>query len=229
MYSKDNMQEDNPFSRDGGSIPPPDAPQPFARETQKSGRDGWRGALSTILILIAAPLIALALTAYVFQSYEVDGPSMETTLHNKDRLIVLKVPRTWAQITGNDYIPNRGDVIIFVERNVQQSIGGAYEKQLVKRVIGLPGDRVVVKDGAITIYNDEFPSGFSPDQNSEWAEAIKTTTGDIDIVVDPGHVFVCGDNRNNSLDSRIFGPVPAEDIVGKLILRIFPVDQITAF
>lgn len=229
MYSKDNMQEDNPFLRDGGSIPPPDAPQPFAREAQKSGRDGWRGALSTILILIAAPLIALALTAYVFQSYEVDGPSMETTLHNKDRLIVLKVPRTWAQITGNDYIPNRGDVIIFVERNVQQSIGGAYEKQLVKRVIGLPGDRVVVKDGAITIYNDEFPSGFSPDQNSEWAEAIKTTTGDIDIVIDPGHVFVCGDNRNNSLDSRIFGPVPAEDIVGKLILRIFPVDQITAF
>lgn len=223
------MQEENPFSQNGGSIPPPDAPQPFARDAKERGRDGLKSALSTILILIAAPLIALALTAFVFQSYEVDGPSMETTLHNKDRLIVMKVPRTWARITGNDYIPNRGDVIIFVERNVQQSIGGAYEKQLVKRVIGLPGDRVVVKDGVITVYNKEFPNGFHPDETGGWSDAIKTTSGDVDITIDPGYVFVCGDNRSNSLDSRIFGPVPAQDIVGKLILRIYPVDQITAF
>src|SRR6266702_4799807 len=79
-------------------------------EPQQKKSDGWKSALSTIFILIAAPLVALALTAFVFQSYEVDGPSMQSTLQNHDRLIVLKVPRTIARITGHDFIPNRGDV-----------------------------------------------------------------------------------------------------------------------
>ena len=70
---------------------------------------------STIFILLLAPAIAVLLTLFVFQSYQVDGPSMEATLQNNDRLIVWKLPRTWAKVTGHQYIPKRGDVIILNE------------------------------------------------------------------------------------------------------------------
>src|ERR1019366_8116351 len=79
--------------------------------SQKS--DGFRNIVSTLLVLFIAPVVALLLTAFVFQSYQVDGPSMETTLQNDNRLIVWKVARSWSRITGHPYIPNRGDIIIF--------------------------------------------------------------------------------------------------------------------
>jgi signal peptidase I len=198
-------------------------PEPPKPKQKKS--EGWRSALSTIFILIAAPLVALALTAFVFQSYEVDGPSMETTLQNHDRLIVLKVPRTIARITGNDYIPSRGDVIVFVKAGLQEYGDVQSEKQLIKRVIGLPGDRVVVKDGAITIYNKEHPAGFNPDAGKDWGKDIQTTPGETDVTITEGQVFVSGDNRTNSLDSRYFGPIAAHDIVGKLVVRVFPLNK----
>jgi signal peptidase I len=186
-----------------------------------SQRSGLRNILSTVGILLAAPLIAVALTAFVFQSYEVDGPSMETTLQNHDRLIVWKIPRTISRITHHDYIPNRGDVVIFVRHDLFED--GGNEKQLIKRVVALPGERVVVANGKITVYNKENPNGFNPDENQEFtANLAKPTIGDTDIVVPPGEVFVCGDNRVNSLDSRSFGTVPSHDLVGRMVLRIYP-------
>lgn len=207
---------------------PQDQPVPVVADGS-SKKQRLSGVVSTILILIAAPLVALFLTAFVFQSYEVDGQSMETTLSNRDRLIVLKVQRTIARITGNSYIPHRGDVIIFVRHDLAEYGDASSDKQLIKRVIGLPGDRVVVRDGKITVYNTAHPDGFNPDQNSPWEQAIITTPGDVDLVVPDGHVFACGDNRTNSLDSRVFGPVAADDIVGKLALRVFPFKQSHAF
>lgn len=194
-------------------------------------KSAWLSVLSTIAIFVAAPLVALFLIAFVFQSYEVDGPSMQTTLENHDRLIVWKVPRTLAKITGHPYIPNRGDVIIFTKHGLPDAYGHD-EKQLIKRVLGLPGDRVVVSDGKITIYNQEHPDGFNPDVGHEWTKNIASvTTGDIDMIVPEGQVFVFGDNRTNSLDSRApqVGTVPAKDIVGKLSFRIFPVNAFKSF
>src|SRR5690242_13020214 len=75
---------------------------------------------STTAILGSAFAIALLLIAYVFQSYAVDGPSMQVTLHDKDRLIVWKVPRTWARITHHQYVPNRGDVVIFEQSGLSE-------------------------------------------------------------------------------------------------------------
>jgi len=205
----------------------PPTPTP-ATPVVRSRHDGAKSIISTVLILLAAPLIALTLTAFVFQSYEVDGPSMETTLENKDRLIVIKTERTWARITGHDYIPNRGDVIIFVKRGlIDQSQG--QDKQLIKRVIGLPGDHVVVSNGILTIYNKAHPKGFQPDKTLSYGSVITTTGGTVDLVVPPGEIFVCGDNRANSLDSRIFGTVPAHDIVGKLAIRLLPLSQAKRF
>ncbi|HEX9153692.1 MAG TPA: signal peptidase I, partial [Candidatus Saccharimonadales bacterium] len=175
-----------------------------------------------------APIIALFLTAFVFQSYQVDGPSMETTLFNGDRLVVLKVPRTWSRITGNAYVPNRGDVIIFHESEMS-SFGQDSNKQLIKRVIALPGERIVVKNNKATVYNKANPKGFQPDQTLPYGSVIENTTGDIDKVVEKNHIFVLGDNRDNSLDSRAFGAVNTKDIVGKLILRVWPAGDMKAF
>src|SRR3990167_778956 len=102
-------------------------------------RDSKKSIISTIIILIAAPLIALSLTTFVFQSYEVDGPSMETTLQIHDRLVVLKTGKTWSKIRGKSFIPKRGEIIIFSLNGSEES--GEGDRQLIKRVIGLPGDR----------------------------------------------------------------------------------------
>lgn len=192
--------------------------------TSKKQPSALKGALSTIAILIAAPLIALFLTAFVFQSYEVDGPSMETTLQNRDRLIVWKVPRTISRLTKNEAVPSRGDVIVFVKHGLYEDGGTGAEKQLIKRVVGIPGDRVVVADGNITVYNSEHPEGFNPDQEHEFTSRIvQPTPGEVDTTVGAGEVFVVGDNRQNSLDSRTFGTISTHDIVGKMVLRIFPI------
>lgn len=175
-----------------------------------------------------APLIALFLITFVFQSYLVDGPSMETTLYNNDRLIVWKVPRTWARITGNDYIPKRGDVVVFTEPDLSK-FGQDPGKQLIKRVIGLPGERVVVKDATITIFNKEHPAGFQPDKTLGYEAVVSDNTTDIDVTIPQGKLYVVGDNRPNSLDSRAFGPIDADDVVGKLIIRILPLGDITRF
>src|SRR5579871_2481215 len=76
-----------------------------------SRRSGWRDLGSTVLILGMAVFVAFLIIAFVFRSYEVDGPSMESTLQNSDKLIIWKVPRTVSDITGHPYIPNRGDII----------------------------------------------------------------------------------------------------------------------
>ena len=197
-------------------------------DSDKEESSGIRGALSTIAILVIAPLIALLLTAFVFQSYEVDGPSMETTLQNHDRLIVYKLPKTFARITGGHFIPKRYDIIIF-NRNEGSEFGVSQERQLIKRVIALPGERVVVKDGVITVYNNQNPNGFNPDEGKPYSKSFTTTPGDIDLVVPEHQLYVCGDNRLNSLDSRSFGPIESDEIVGKLAVRVYPFGKSQAF
>lgn len=195
---------------------------------EKHNREGLKSIISTLAIIILAPIVAFCLTAFVFQSYEVDGASMETTLQHQDRLLVFKVPRTFARVTGHPYIPNRGDVVIFNKSEVFGEFD-SQKKQLVKRVIGLPGDRVIVKDGEVTVINKEHPEGFNPDETLLYGTVISTTIGNIDVTVPEGYLFVLGDNRSNSLDSRSFGPIKADDVVGKLEVRIFPFNKLKIF
>jgi signal peptidase I len=191
-----------------------------------------KSTLGTIGLILIAPLIALCLTLFVFQSYQVDGPSMQQTLHNNDRLIVWKLPRTWAKLTGHQYVPGRGDIIILNEGGLE-SLGGdaSATKQLVKRVIGLPGDRVVIHEGVITIYNTSNPDGIKPDEELPYAADAKMTPtlNEIDVTLGPNEIYVCGDNRSNSLDSRMFGPIKTDQVVGKLVARILPLNQMKRF
>jgi signal peptidase I len=189
---------------------------------------GIKDILSIAVVLLSALVLAFGLISFVFQSYQVEGPSMQNTLHNNDHLIVWKVPRTWARITGHSYVPNRGDIIIFNEPGLAE-FGQASDKQLIKRVIGLPGERVVVKDNVITIYNKAHPKGFQPDKTMPYSKAIGVTTGNIDITLASNQIFVCGDNRPDSLDSRVFGPVNVNNIVGKLVLRVLPLNAAERF
>lgn len=202
-------------------VDPPAAPESQPR------KEGLRSALSTIAVLLIAPLIAVVLIAFVFQSYEVSGPSMQTTLNNSDRLIVWKLPRSWARLTGHPYVPHRGDIVVFVGRNPLDN-----EKQLVKRVIGLPGEKVAIKNGKLVVYNKEHPKGFQPDATLAYGKNIDTTlpeTTESEWTIGPAEVFVLGDNRANSLDSRTFGPISTDDIVGKLVMRILPLNQAERF
>lgn len=193
------------------------------------GRSAWRELLSTLSILVTALLVALFIITFIFRSYQVDGPSMETTLQNNDKLIIWKVPRTWANITRNDYIPKRGDIIVFNESGLNQ-YGPQESKQLIKRVIGLPGERVTLKDGNYTVYNNEYPGGFNPDKTLPYgSKGLPYTSGNVDVTLDEHQLFVSGDNRPDSLDSRSFGPINANQVVGKLVIRVFPLGSAEIF
>ena len=184
--------------------------------------------LSTIIILISAPLLAILLSVFVFRTYQVDGPSMQNTLHDKDRLIINKLPKTVSRITGNNYIPDRYDIIVF-EHTGRFSGSNMTEKQIIKRVIALPGERIVIKDGGVTVYNKENPNGFRPDKLGPQSNTVSITDGNIDETVKNGEIFVMGDNRGNSLDSRAIGTIRSQDIIGELVLRIYPFDNWKSF
>jgi len=188
--------------------------------------------ISTLVMLVVAVIIAFLLSIYTFQQYEVDGPSMQTTLFNQNRLIVVKYERTWASITGHPYIPNIGNIIIFHENGLYSN-DGTPENTLVKRVVALPGDRVVIANGVLTVYDKQHPNGFDPDKTLPYGKVIGYTSSEsssnINLVLPKNEIFVLGDNRADSCDSRCFGPVNVNQIIGRLALRIYPFNKITLF
>jgi signal peptidase I len=207
-------------------LPSPAAPQSRVEPKRRRLAGSFGGFFSTIGLFLAAFLIAILLNTFIIQSYQVDGQSMETTLQNEDRLIVNKIPRTIARIDGHQFVPKRGDIIIFNQDGLPGFVG---PKQLIKRVIGLPGDRVVVHNGKIKVYNSAHPGGFNPDTTGDYRISAPTTNGEVDITLQSNQLFVCGDNRPNSEDSRFFGPITTDQVVAKLVLRILPTNKIQSY
>lgn len=203
-------------------------PQPDPQQQKKAARkQQLKGLASFGSFVVSIILLAVAINMFVFQSYYVDGTSMTPTLQPNDRLIINKLPKTWANLRGKDFNPKRGNIIVFNSPYV--SSNGTPE-QLIKRVIGLPGDRVVINNGIITVYNTQHPEGFNPDEQEKLTLA--PTDGNVDVVVPQGEIFVCGDNRvpGGSLDSRSdLGTVGEDKIVGELSLRIFPLNKMARF
>jgi len=182
-----------------------------------------------IVVFITCVVIGTVLiNTYVFRSFNVVGPSMETTLFTGDRLIVDRLAVTAAQVQNKAYIPNRGQVIVF--KNPHYS-AGIEDEYIVKRVIGLPGERVVLKDGVYTVYNQANPNGFNPDDKNH-GEPGSPTSGEVDTTVPDGEIFVSGDHRqgNYSYDSRNgLGTIPLYDIVGPVSFRVFPFNKVRSF
>ncbi len=187
-------------------------------------KDALNISVFVVLVLIGTLLI----NTFVFRSFSVIGPSMEKTLYTGDRLIVDRLPVTWAHLQNKTYIPSRGQIIVF--KNPQYS-QGMTDEYIVKRVIAFPGEHIVLKDGHYTVYNSQYPNGFNPD-DANHGEPGSPTSGAVDEIVPDGELFVSGDHRegNYSLDSRNgLGTIPYYDVVGPVSLRLYPFNKIRTF
>lgn len=181
--------------------------------------------VNIIFFVVAVIVGAWLINNLLFRSFNVSGPSMEPTLYTGDRLLVNRIPLTLKALQRKDYLPQRGHVIVF--KNPMFDVTGS-DEYIVKRVIGLPGDRVVVGGSMVKVFNKENPKGFNPYKTIDIDQI--PVSSNVDRIVPEGELFVIGDNRAGefSLDSRNgLGTVPLGDIVGPVIIRIFPFDKIS--
>lgn len=187
-----------------------------------------KDALGILIFVTCVLLGTLLINTFVFRSFNVMGPSMEPTMHTGDRLIVNRLPVTWAQLQNKQYVPERGEIIVFKNPRYHAGFG---EEYIVKRVIAFPNERVTVKNGVLTVYNSQHPNGFHPDDDNN-GEPGSPTSGDVDTIVTEGTLFVAGDHREGdySYDSRSgLGLIPYYDVVGPVSARIYPFTQIRLF
>lgn len=207
----------SPQTVDGSSTP---AASATASLSQRFA--GAKTLLSILLFIGSTIITATLINQFIFQSYYVDGTSMTPTLRDNDRLIIDKVERTFATAGGKHYIPARGQIVVLDSSLVDQS---GRSEQLVKRVIGLPGDTVnITGNGTVTIKNSQNPSGFNVNESLGLSLEPTYVDSPVSITIPENQVFVMGDNRGpgGSFDSRSFGPIDTSKIQGRLLARIFP-------
>jgi len=188
-----------------------------------------RDALNFVVFVLLVVAGTMLINTFVFRSFSVVGPSMEPTFYTNDRLIVNRLPVTLANLQNESYVPERGQIIVFKN---PKYVEGTREEYIVKRVIAFPGERVVVKNGVLKVYNDENPTGYEPDKTFKNGTPSSPSSGEIDIVVPEKTLFVAGDHREGqySLDSRNqLGTIPYFDVIGPVSLRIWPVTKFTTF
>jgi len=182
-------------------------------------------AFSGFLALVL--LVAVFINAFIFRPYIVNGNSMQPTLQPNNYLIVNKVPVSLAHMVGREWLPSRGDILVLKNPIYRAPLSDEF---IVKRVIGLPGERVTVKNGVLTVYNKTHPKGFQPDKELQGPKS--PTSGNVDVTVPANEIFVCGDNRigGNSLDSRDgLSTIPLDNVLGKVALRAFPLGELRVF
>jgi signal peptidase I len=206
--------------------PTADDPQDYqdTGTLQKAGSN-FMAVLGSVFSWILFPLaVVLILHFFIFQAYHVIGTSMNPTLQQTDYLIVSKVGYTQAIIEhlfhrSTVYLPKRGQIIVFHYPKDPSEV-------FVKRVIAEPGDHLVIKNGTVTLFTKDKPGGYNPD--SSYEPAGTTTLIDTDEIIQPGNIFVMGDNRTpgGSYDSRDWGELPSSYIIGNAVLRLLPLDAV---
>lgn len=185
-------------------------------DRKKSVARDWAEALAVAFV------IAMIIRAFILQAYRIPSSSMEDTLLKGDHILATKytygltVPFTTKKIWGADRIPKRGDIIIF-------TFPENHAMDFVKRVVGLPGDTIEVREKKVYINGKPFATPFEkytdPFVLSQGPGRVRDYFGP--VAVSPGHVFVMGDNRDQSYDSRFWGQVPIENIKGKALAIYF--------
>lgn len=186
-------------------------------ETQSRYDSFWRTTVEFILEITKVVVISLAIIIpiryFLVQPFYVKGASMEPNFEDHQYLIINEITYRF-----ND--PQRGDIVVF-----------RYPKDprqyFIKRIIGLPGEKVIVKDGKVYIFNDEYKNGVAINENIYLDTTV--TVGNKEIELGEDEYFVLGDNRSASLDSRSFGAVPKRLIVGKVWLRGWPFQEFKIF
>jgi signal peptidase I len=182
--------------------PPAEAPTPASRPAT-SLKAWWDEVVRTVLPAVA---IVLTINLFLAQPRTVHGESMEPNLHENERVIVELVSYRFRA-------PVRGDIIVL-------NLPGSHTDPLIKRVIGLPGETIEIRSGVVYV----------DDQKLDEPYLNQNTPGHVPRQIVPEeHVFVLGDNRGCSNDSRYFGMVPYDDILGRAWLRYWPPADISLF
>ena len=166
-----------------------------------------RGAIEWVAVLVGAVLVALVVRTFLLQAFSIPSGSMESTLEISDRLLVNKLSYQFGEI-------ERGDIVVFFK---PESLSSPYD-DLIKRVIGLPGDVVEARDNQVLINGEPIAEPYL-DPN-----VVIRDFAPVDVPED--HVFVMGDNRSNSADSRVFGPISVDLIEGEAFLRYWPLSRL---
>lgn len=188
--------------QDGDGVPGPDATPTISNRARRA-----RGLLDWIVVVGVALLVAFLVRTFVLAHFVVDGESMMTTLHNGDRVFVNK-------LSYRLHDPRRGDVVVLHE--IQP---GVEKRDLIKRVIGLPGEEIAMRDCIVTI--DGVPL------DEPYLDDAEVSPGNCGPPIDPqvvpeDAVFVMGDNRDESQDSRALGPIDEDDLVGRAFVVFWP-------
>lgn len=182
-------------------------------QMEKKKKSEWIDWLKTLLIALG---LAFVVRTFLFAPIVVDGPSMLPTLHDRDYIIVNKFSYYFQE-------PERFDIVVF---------HASAQKDFIKRVIGLPGEHVAVEDNVLYIDGKPVDEPFL-DEEKKQLKSYQTLTNDFTLeelpgghqVVPEGYVFVLGDNRGNSTDSRMLGVIPIDEIVGKTSFLFLPFDR----
>jgi len=177
-----------------------------AKQPVRSSR--FRAIVSNILYIGAAIGLAALIQAFIIRPFIVSGDSMHPIIKNKEYLLIDEVSFRFRD-------PARGEVVVF--RSPPEPT-----KYYIKRIIGLPGETVSIKNGVITIINTERPDGFTLNE----PYIVNHLTDTNDYHVPEGSYFVMGDNRSASYDSRGWGALPQKAIKGRALVRLLPFSRI---
>ena len=186
-------------------------------EPENINKDGFFKKYSPAMwefakIAIIAAIIVLPIRYFLFQPFIVKGDSMVPNFHSGDYLIVNEISYRFGD-------PKRGDVVV-----LKYPLDD--KQRFIKRIIGLPGETVQIKNGKIDILKDG--KDILLDEGKYLPDLLQTD-GDVNVTLGADKYFVLGDNRRFSYDSRRWGVLPEEDIIGKAFFRVFPFDQMTFF
>jgi signal peptidase I len=193
------------------------------QEFVQSKLSPWRSILEFILELVKVTAISATVIILVrwlfFQPFYVKGFSMEPNFSDGEYLIIYQLPYRFSK-RFNQFTPaHRGSIVIFHPPNDPKQF-------YIKRLIGLPGERVTINNSQVKIYNDTNPQGFVLEENylSSNVKTLSGTYNDVQLGLD--QIFVLGDNRTHSLDSRRLGPIPIRNVIGEPVLRGWPLDRV---
>jgi len=182
-----------------------------------------------IKIVALAFVIIVPIRVFLFQPFFVQGASMEPNFEDGQYLIVNEFGFKETNIgLGKKVIKIEPSKTIKRQRTIVFRFPLDADKFFIKRVIGLPGEKIEVGNGQVKIYNSQSPDGFILDEKEYLGRSAKTS-GEVTITLKDDEYFVMGDNRLHSSDSRSWGPIGKEDVIGEVLVRAWPLDKISAY